>query len=149
MNYKSKQKVRTIIFSIITLAFLTGCSQSTSIVKEGGITIERINSAAATITRTDLQTSETALILRGELESRFLNRRAIPGYLHIELIHTDGKVFKEAQIRYKKKSAASRVSTFFVEIANTSSDIKSIRIAHYDSSSYKGNSQWQDVNQKP
>lgn len=140
MYIKSKQNVITIFFSIITLAFLAGCSQSSSIVKEGDITIERINSASATITRTELQTSEAAVILRGELDSRFLNRRPIPGYLYIELINKDGKVFKEAHIKYKKKSSASRVSTFFVEIANTSSDIKSIRITHHNSASYKENS---------
>jgi len=129
---------------------LTGCATNTSLVKEEDVAIERVDSGSARITHAYLQTSETAMVLRGELQRRFPSRGPIPGHLHIELIAPDGAMFKEATIGYKRMSVKSRIAKFHLEIPAIPSNVKSVRVIHHDLRSHSSDSPkspWQNINQ--
>lgn len=150
MNINMIFKIIAMIASVVGMVALTGCSTYTSLVQEEGVTIERVNSDRANITRAYLQTSGATMLLRGELKRRFPGRGPIPGHLHIELIGPDGAVFKEANIGYKRNSVKSSIAKFYLAIPGDFSDIKSVRIIHHDLRSHMvdvATSPWRDVNQ--
>lgn len=141
-------KTIAIISGFIGMVTLMGCSSNINIVKEE-VAIERIHSDRANITRAYLQTSGATMLLRGELKRRLPGRGSIPGHLHIELINSDGVVFKEADIGYKRKSVKSRISNFYLDIPSDPSGIKSVRIIHHSRSHMVdvATSPWREVSQ--
>jgi len=149
MNYLIKLKTMALISSILGITLLTGCSSNTNLVKEEGISIERVNSSSAIITRAYLKMVGETLVLRGELTRRFSGHDLLAGHLHIELINNDNKVFKEANIRYKRKLFKSQISLFYLKMPGDVSGVKSLRVTHHTKShnTDTSNSPWQDVNQ--
>jgi len=149
MNFLIKLKTMTLISSLLGITLLTGCSSNTNLVKEEGIAIERVNSSSANITRAHLETVGETLVLRGELTRRLSGHGPLAGHLHIELINIDSKVFKEANIGYKRRQFKSQRSIFYLEIPGSASGVKSLRVTHHTGSHNTDISKsfWQDVNQ--
>lgn len=150
MDFETKIGSFLMTGGLAGLMILSGCATNTSLVKEEDVAIERVDSGSARITNAYLQTSETAMVLRGELQRRFPSRGPIPGHLHIELIAADGTAFKEAIIGYMRMSVKSRIAKFHLEIPAMPSNVKSVRIIHHDLRSHKSyalKSPWRDVNQ--
>lgn len=133
-------KAITVISIIVGMASLTGCSTHRSLVKEESVTVERVNSGSAKITRAILQTTKTTLVLWGELRRHFPSRRSIPGHLHIELIGHDGAVFKEIEVSYNRNSIKSRFAKFHLVIPSTLAEISRIRVVHHDAKSHMADS---------
>lgn len=155
-KWSKNMKLKTVLRSIAVpvalagIVVLSGCAANTSLVKEEDVTIERVDSRSARISRTYLQTSDATMVLRGELQRRFPGRGPIPGHLHIELIAPDGVAFKEATIGYKRMSVKSRIAKFHIEIPGMPSDLRSVRVIHHDAISHMSDSAkspWQDINQ--
>jgi hypothetical protein len=129
-------------------AILFGCAANTTLVKVDDLPIERVDSRNARITQAYLETSGTEMVLRGELKSRFPGRGPILGHLRIELIDSNGAVSKEASIGYRRLSVKSPIARFHIEIPDSPSEIKSLRVVHRDPWSYAfepGQSPWSDV----
>lgn len=121
---------------------------NTNLVKEEDITVERVNSSSVNITRAYLQATDATWILRGKLKRRFPTSRLIPGHLHIELVGSDGAVFKEADIAYKRKSAKSRFAEFYLPLPVELTKISRVRVIHHDALSHTGDSEkspWRDI----
>lgn len=149
VNFKAKLNSFLVTGGLAGVMILSGCATNMSLVKEEDVAIERIDSRSARITRAYLQTSETAMVLRGELQRRFPSRGPIPGHLHIELVAPDGTAFKEATIGYRRMSVKSRIAKFHSEIPAVPSDVKKVRVIHHDPWSHESDtpkSPWLDVN---
>jgi len=148
MIFKTMIKTSVVVSSMIGMISLTGCSMNTWLAKED-VTVERINSSSAKITRAYLHSTETTLVLRGELTRRLPARGSIPGHLHVELIGPDGTAFKEATPGYMRKNRKSRFAKFYLPIPGDLTKISRVRITHHDPRSHttdSGKSPWQDVN---
>lgn len=149
MTLKAMIKTIAVISSIIGPAFLIGCSTNTNFVKEEDVKVERVDSSSAKVIHAYLQSTESTLVLRGELRRRLPGRGAILGHLHIELIGQDGGVFKEAVIGYKRKSIKSRVARFSLPIPGELTEISLIRVIHHDARSHMSEAEespWRDIN---
>jgi len=96
----------------------------------GDVTLEKVNFSSVHITRTYLHSTEEKTSLRGELTRRIPARGSILGHWHVELIGFDGKVMKEAEIRYKRKNVKSRYAYFSLPEALASGS--TIRVTHHD-----------------
>lgn len=132
------------VISIGGSVLLAGCSATTSLVNEEDVTIERIHSATANITRARLDSSDSTVVLRGELRRLMPGRGPIPGFLRIELIGSDGTVFKKARIGYMRKGAKSRNGRFNLTLPSELSALKAIRVIHHG-----GRSEMTDAQKSP
>ena len=133
---------------IIGIAFLSSCSLDTSLVKKEDVIVERVNSNSVIITRAYLQHSNKTKVLRGELKRRVQIRGSIPGHLHIELFNSEGVIFQEANVGYRRNGVTSGKATFFLEIPGDLSSIKSVRVTHHDRRSHMPDTEkspWRDV----
>ena len=135
------------------LTLLAGCSAYKEFVTDKKITIERIHSNTARVTRARLHLTENnKTILRGDLllqQTHFKGK--IPGHLHVELINFEGAVFKKTEASYQRKNHHSRLSVFFISIPVEPALISSVRVIHHDLRSHIANSEkssWIDVNEK-
>lgn len=148
MIFKTIIKTSIAVSSMIGMISMVGCSLNTSLTNED-ITVERINSSSAKITRAYLQSMETILLLRGELTRYIPARGSIPGHLHIELIDPNDTAFKETEIGYRRKNRKSRYAKFYLPIPGDLRTISRVRVIHHDARSHMANStksSWQDVN---
>lgn len=149
MTIKAMIKTIVVIGCIAGPAFLSGCSTNVYFVKEADVKVERVDSSSAKVIHAYLQSTESTLVLRGELRRRLPGRGAILGHLHIELIGQHGGVFKEAVIGYKRKSIKSSVARFSLPIPGELTEIGLIRVIHHDARSHMSvmeESPWRVIN---
>lgn len=134
---------------LLTLVLSAGCAANQGLMQENVLKVETIDSSSVHIIRSYLDTTEGATILRGELERRIPSTGPIPGHLHVELIAHDGKVIKEADIGYVRKSFKSRQAKFSLPIPEPLVTGGTIRVTHHDAKSHTPNfsaSPWRDIN---
>jgi len=147
--FKGKSKTIFITVSVALVAMLAGCATAQGLAQQQGVKLESVDSGSVRITRTYLDaTEEATIILRGELEWRIPSRSSIPGHLHVELIAPDGKVMKEANIDYVRKSFKSRLAKFSLPIPEPLVTGSTIRVTHHDARSHMPDSSaspWRDV----
>lgn len=145
---KGKSKIIFIIVGAALVAMLAGCATAQGLAQQQGVKLESVDSGSVRITRTYLDATEEETILRGELERRIPARGSIPGHLHVELIAPDGKVMKEADIGYVRKSFKSRLAKFSLPIPEPLVTGSTIRVTHHDARSHMPDSSalpWRDV----
>lgn len=145
------KNVSLILAGIVAMVSLAGCSAPTKTVNEQGVTIERVNSTQAEITRVNLYTINSKHnVLRGEFKRRTNLRGKIPGHLHVELADLNGKVFKKAKLDYRQKNSKSQIALFSVSLPVDLAQISKVRIIHHTPGLDSTNSTasiWRDVDQ--
>jgi hypothetical protein len=140
-------KLPALIASMFSVIILSACS--TNAIKQNEMTIELVNSSDAIITRSDIQTKNAVMLLKGQVKRSFPGRYPVPGYLQIELVGDDGRVLKSTNITHKRKSIKARYAEFSVPLPDKMEKVNFIRITHRKpvlQSDDKVNSIWQDVN---
>lgn len=127
---------------------LVGCATAQGLAQQQGVKLESVDSSSVRITRIYLQIGEEGTVLHGELERRIPRRGFIPGHLRVELIDTDGKVTKEADIGYTHQGVKSRLAKFSLSIPEPLVAGSTLRVTHHDSESHMPDSSaspWRDV----
>lgn len=135
---------------IVSMILLSGCTTYKELDKDKKITIKRTDSIMAYITRAKLYTTEDKkIVLRGELKRKPYLLAPIPGHLDIDLIDLNGKVIKQTQLNYRRRSTKSRISYFSIPLPVDPVTLGAIEIKHHNAGSHKSgiiSSPWQDVN---
>jgi len=146
--FKGKSKTIFITVGVALFTILAGCATAQGLAQQQGVKLESVDSSTVRITRTYLQIEEKGTVLRGELERRIPRPGFIPGHLHVELIGTDGKVAKEADIDYASQGGKSHLAKFNLPIPEPLATGTTIRVTHHDSKSHpldSSASPWRDV----
>jgi hypothetical protein len=150
MKYIIKKKMKTILVSVISMITLVGCSNTQKYTGIDNIAIEQVSSMDAKITHTGLYRTETKnVLIRGELKRQFFVRNAqIPGHLRVELLNLKGKVFKEVEFNYGRKSNNLKKLSFSIPVPVEPALISKVRVIHHQTRSHvldANNSIWRDV----
>ena len=146
--FKGKSIIIFIAVGAALIAMLAGCATAQGLAQQQGVKLESVDSSSVRITRTYLQIGKEGTVLRGELERRIPMRGFIPGHLHVELIGTDGKMTKEADIGYTHQGSKSRLAKFSLPIPEPLVTGNIIRVTHHDAKSHMSDSSaspWRDV----
>ena len=147
---KFKFKTKTILSVIVSMTLLTGCATYKEYENDKEITIEKTDSIMAHITRVGLYKTEgNEIKLRGELKRKPYLLAPIPGHLDIELVGLKGKVIKQTQLNYRRKSTKSLISYFSISLPVEPALLSAVRIKHHNAGSHSSDlklSPWQDVN---
>jgi len=143
-------KLKITFFIFLSLTLFAGCSTNNELVADSKITIERIHSNTARITKARLlSTHSNEVILRGEIYRRANLKGKAPGHLYVELINSKGDVFKKGKFNYKRKFGNSRSSKFNISIPVEPELINLIRISYHGLGFHMvhtNESSWVDVN---
>jgi len=123
----------SLILALSTLLIASGCSTTNTVQQESGITIERIDSSAATISNAYLTYQDGFLSLRGEVKRRLMGRGPIIGHLHVALIDPEGNTLKVADINYMRRNIKSSTASFSERLPLDLSEGSTVRITHFNS----------------
>lgn len=126
-----------LFIAAITLFGATACSTTSLVKEENNITIERVDSKGASISHAYLIHSGDKLSLRGEVKRRSTGRGPIPGHLHITLIDPQGKVIKEADIGYMRRSVKSSIASFNTKLPVDLAPGSKIQITHFGTDTHQ------------
>ncbi|MDH5302194.1 MAG: hypothetical protein OEW58_12625 [Gammaproteobacteria bacterium] len=149
--YKSRRNhfIPSILVLGITLFAATACTTTKLVKDENKITIERVDSNTANISHVYLKHSDGQLLLRGEVKPHQSSRRTpIPGHLHITLIDPQGKMLKEADISYMRRSVNSSKAFFSTELPVDLPPGSTIKITHFERQTHEPipvEPNWRDV----
>lgn len=144
---KQTRKITITLILLSAVVLLAGCATSQGLNQQGEVKLENVDSKMAHITNTYLRSTKDGIVLHGELTRRIPARGHIPGHLHVELIGPDGKVIKEVDIGYTRRSTNARYARFSVPVPGPLIPGSIIRVTHHkthlpDSSGPT----WRDVN---
>ena len=150
MKYIMKKKMVTILVGMAVIITMAGCSTSQEIISNNNILIDKVSSMEGKITQAGLYKTESNNIsLRGKLKRQFFVRNAqIPGHLRVELLNLKGKVFKEIEFNYGRKSNQLDRLSFSIPILVSPKLISKVRVIHHQASSHNITSNeavWRDV----
>lgn len=146
-----KRNIKKITTStaLFTSLLLAGCATTSLPPEMEAIKLESVDSNSATIPRLYLYQTDGTTLLRGDIKRRIHAHGEIPGHLHIELISADGKVLKEADTSYKRKSSEAHDGSFEIPLPASIPAGSTIRVTHHDLVSHQQESvetPWRDVN---
>jgi hypothetical protein len=95
------------------------------------ITVDRVKSQDANITKVIVQKGESDLYISGQLR-RTLNRRGhIPGHLHIELYDKSGNRLATTTTSYMRKHHNSRISKFNESFSEMPNNVSRVKVIHH------------------
>ena len=151
MKYIMKKKMVTILVGMAVIITMAGCSATQEIISNSNIIIEKVSSMDAKITQAGLyKTESNNILLRGKLKRQFFVRNAqIPGHLRVELLNLKGKVFKDIEFNYGRKSIHLDKLSFSIPIPVDPKLISKARVIHHQDRSHNITSNetaWRDVN---
>jgi len=128
--------IASLLLVLTTLITTGGCSTTSMVQDEKGITIERVDSSTATISNVYLTYSDGFLSLRGEVKRRLMGRGPIFGHLHITLIDPAGEILKVADINYMRRNIKSSTASFSERLPIDLSQGSIVRITHFNSENH-------------
>ena len=133
---------------LVGVLLLMGCSTYANKTQVVDIPVKRVHSRIATINFARVQQEATGMVLRGEIQSRSPTRLPLPGYMQVELISADGKVFKQTRIGYHKLGIKSNRASFELAIPYDLSQFAQVRVTHVELRVYPSKemtSPWSDA----
>ncbi|MBI1424423.1 MAG: hypothetical protein GC149_13345 [Gammaproteobacteria bacterium] len=117
---------------LMGVLLLAGCSAYANNAQVVDIPVKRVHSRIATIDYARVQRETTGLVLRGEIQSRSPTRLPLPGYMQVELLTAEGKVFKQTRIGYHKLGIKSNRASFALAIPFKQSQFAQVRVTHVE-----------------
>jgi len=131
-NNQQRQPL-SLLLALAMLLIASGCSTTSTVQQEAGITIERVDSSAATINNAYLSYQDGFLSLRGEVKRRLMGRGPIIGHLHVALIDPEGNTLKVADINYMRGNIKSSMASFSERLPLDLAHGSIVRITHFNS----------------
>jgi len=133
LKNRQQRQPLSLLLVLSMLLIASGCSTTNTVQQETGITIERIDSNAATISNAYLTYQDGFLSLRGEVKRRLMGRGPIIGHLHVALIDPAGNTLKVADINYMRRNIKSSTASFSERLPLDLSHGSIVRITHFNS----------------
>lgn len=131
MNTYSQQ-VLGVFLVLSTLFTLQSCATKTlNLVSEGKVNIETVPSNYGHVSRVSVVSSETGIIVAGDVHGASHQRGYIRGHLAVEVIYPDGTMQEKETFKYHNRGGKSRVTPFSVELPIVVPEESTIRVIHY------------------
>lgn len=134
-----------VIVALLTL--LSGCATNSQN-QATTPTIERVDSSTVTITHAYIDNTKEGGVLKGEIKRTIHSHGGIPGHVRIEIVNSEGKVVKAADIPYTPKPNSEHIADFSVLLPDDYAENSIVRVIHHDMKTHithPSTSPWQDV----
>ena len=121
---------------VAVVVLITGCSSmSGKTDTDEKLTVERIDSQHAQITRAEVQQDDTGLKVTGSLQTKLQRRNRIPGHLHVEVLDSDGNLLGRSKTSYRRQHYKSNQSNFSDVLSVAPGKAATVRVIHREASS--------------
>lgn len=111
-------------------ASVLGCASSVDLVREGRVTVERVSSRQAKVSRVYVDQIDSRIRIYGELTRLPSASRMVPGHVEVELVGPEGALIAKTDDTYHRKDKRYRRLWFLTELSAIAPAGSRLRVVH-------------------